>query len=308
MNGRLYPVDRLLAGFNVVMAAVWLSGMDRWGYAQVLAVVHVAAAALPLLIRRAKMLSGPGRLLRTLYSMVWLMAFWTEVDFVRRLLHDRAHDALIIGLEDSLLGVHPHEVWMPHMHDLWISEILHFAYFAYYLVLTAPVLWLLVRGRQEALMDTLFRLMATLTVCFLFYLLMPVDGPRHTGPVFDGPNARGPFFRLVDIVAIEHGESLGAAFPSSHVAAAVTMAWVARLHLPRWAFRALVLEAVGVFLATFYTQQHYAIDALAGVLLAFILQGVLVPLALASARERDARIPGLPPLPPMLALPRGDRS
>lgn len=303
VSGRVYPVDRLLAVFNVIMAAVWLNGVDRWGYGQVLAVVHMVAAGLPLLLRRASTLSGPGRVLRQLYPMVWLMAFWTEVDFVRRLLHDRAYDALIIRLEDSLFGIHLHEVWMPRMHDLWISEILHMAYFAYYFVLAVPVVWLLLRGRQEALMDTLFRLMATLTVCFLFYLLMPVDGPRHTGAVFDGPNARGLFARLVDLVAVEHGESLGAAFPSSHVAASVTVAWVARHHLPRWAFRVLALEAVGVFLATFYTQQHYAIDALAGVLLALVLQGLLVPLALASARARDPRIPGLPPLPPGLVVP-----
>lgn len=297
VNGRLYPVDRLLAAFNLAMATVWLSGAHRWSYAPVLVAAHVLAAGLPLLLRRGPQLSGPVRLLRQLYPMLWLMAFWTEVDFTRRQLHDGAGDALVLALEDSILGVHLHEVWMPRMHELWFSELLHFAYFAYYLVLTVPVLWLLWRGRQDDLMDTLFRLMATLGACFLCFALFPVDGPQHTSAVFQGPNSRGLFSRLVDVVAVEHGESLGAAFPSSHVAAAVTMAWVARLHFPRPVFYLLTVEAVGVFLATFYTQQHYAIDAVAGVLLAVAIQGLLVPVSLAVARRRDARIPGRPPLP-----------
>lgn len=299
--GRAYPVDGVLAIYNLVMALIWMNGAGAWAVAPWLVVAHLAAAGLPWLLRRARSLSRPVRLLRRFYPLLWLAVFWTEVDLVRRHLHDGANDGFVIALERSLIGVHLHEVWMPRMHDLWLSEALHFSYFAYYVALAVPILWLARRRRPEDLFTALFRMMTVFVACFILFGLFPVDGPRHTGIAFDGPNAAGFFARLVDVVAREHGEALGAAFPSSHVAGAVTMAWIARLHLPRWAFRVLAVEAIGVFLATFYTQQHYAIDAVAGLLLAVAIQGLVVPAVLARSAQRRSRPLGLPPL--LVAVP-----
>lgn len=301
---RTYPVDWLLAAYNLVMALVWLLGAPGWTHGPALVTAHLAAAALPLLVARA---GPPGPLLarvRALYPLAWLLAFWIEVDLVRRRLHHGAHDAFVLALEDGILGLHPHALWMPRMHDLWLSEILHFSYFAYYAALVIPILWLAARGTEARLMDAQLRMMAVFALCFLSFAAFPVDGPQHTAPLFQGPNAAGPFARLTGLVARGNAEALGAAFPSSHVAGAVTMAWIARLHLPRWAFLLLAAEAVGVFLSTFYTQQHYAIDSLAGVAVAVATQALLVP-ALLGARARWAaasRAPRRPSLP-VPALP-----
>ena len=292
LSRKTYPVDLVLAGFNLAMAGVWAAGLGRWGYAPVLVGVHLAGAGLPWLIRRAGTLSTPVGHLRRIYPMIWLAAFWTEVDLVRRQLHAGSFDGVIIQLERALLGFHPHEHWLPAMDSLWLSEILYFSYFAYYLSIILPVLWIWLRGRDAELMDTLLRMMAVYTLCFFLFALMPVDGPRHTGMVFDGAASQGPFARLVQLVAVEHGESLGAAFPSSHVAGAVTMAWVGWLYLPRWAFGLLAVEALGVFLSTFYTQAHYAIDSVAGLILALVVQLLLIPVTL---RYRAARAATPPP-------------
>lgn len=280
LSRKIYPVDVVLAGFNLLMAGVWVRGLAEWEYAPVLAAAHVVAAGLPWLFRKADTLSAPVGQLRRIYPMIWLAAFWTEVDLVRRNLHEGSFDAVIIALEESLLGFHPHELWLPQVSSLWLSELLYFSYFMYYLSIILPVAWLWLRGRDPELMDTLLRMMAVYTLCFLLFALMPVDGPRHTGMIFEGPAAQGPFAELVQIVAVEHGESLGAAFPSSHVAGAVTMAWVGWLYLPRWAFWLLAVEAMGVFLSTFYTQAHYAIDSVAGLLLAMVVQVGLLPVTL----------------------------
>ena len=303
-----YPVDTLLSAFNLVMAGIWLTGAAAWEYAPVLGAAHAVAAALPWLLRRMEKPSPPVWVLRRLYPMLWLLAFWIEVDLVRRQLGDTAYDAWVVALEDAVLGIHLHEIWMPNMHALWFSELMYAAYFGYYLTLVLPVLWLLARRSDGVLMDALFRMMATFTVCFLLYALWPVDGPRHVGPFFDAPDAQGLFYSLVDFVAVKNGTSLGAAFPSSHVAGAVTVAWVARLYMPRWAFWVLSLEAAGVFLSTFYTQQHYAIDAVAGVMVAVVIQGLAIPMA----RRRLSRVafdaPGIPPLPRLVryATPEED--
>lgn len=296
LSRKTYPVDLVLAGFNLAMAGVWAAGIGRWGYAPVLVGVHLIGTGLPWLIRKAGPLSTPVGHLRRIYPMIWLSAFWTEVDLVRRQLHEGSFDAVIIEVEQALLGFHPHELWLPRMDSLWLSELLYFAYFAYYLSIILPVVWLWLRGRDAELMDTLLRMMAVYTVCFFLFALMPVDGPRHTGMVFDGAAAQGPFAQLVQLVAVEHGESLGAAFPSSHVAGAVTMAWVGWLYLPRWAFYLLAVEALGVFLSTFYTQAHYAIDSVAGLVLAVGVQLLLIPVTLRFRAMRTAPAAPDPPL------------
>jgi membrane-associated phospholipid phosphatase len=287
LSRRVYPVDITLAVFNLLMAAVWVAGLGRWRYVPMLAAVHVVAAGLPWLLSRAPTLSTPVAHLRRVYPLLWLAAFWTEVDLVRRQLHDGSFDAVIIAAEQAIIGVHLHELWMPRMNSLWFSELLHFSYFAYYLSIVLPVAWLWFRRRDEDLMNSLFRMMAVYTICFFLFAIMPVDGPRHTGMIFEGARAEGFFARLVQLVAVEHGESLGAAFPSSHVAAAVTIAWVGWLYFPRPVFVLLVIEAIGVFLSTFYTQAHYAIDSVAGLVLALVVQAALVPFALRLAGWQD---------------------
>ncbi|MEJ2215179.1 MAG: phosphatase PAP2 family protein [Gemmatimonadota bacterium] len=300
MNNQLYPVDRLLSGYNLAMAGIWSMAWSIWSWAPVLVAAHAAAACLPALLRRTTEHSRPFRPFRQLYPMFWMPAFWAEVDFVRRCLHSGGHDAFVLKLEAALLHVHPHMLWMPHMHQIWLSEILYGSYLVYLLALVVPVLWLTVRARTDDLMTALFRMMAVFGFCFLFFAVFPVDGPQHTGAVFEGPNQHAFLARLVTLVARGNGESLGAAFPSSHVAGAVTVAWIARSYLPRWAFYVLAAEATGVFLSTFYTQQHYAIDAIFGAALALAVQRFAVPALLSALQERPEGVPGIPALPPPL--------
>jgi len=53
----------------------------------------------------------------------------------------------------------------------------------------------------------------------------------------------------------------------------------------------LTVQAAGVLLATVYTQNHYAVDALAGLVWALGLQLGLVPTL---TREADGPVPPLP--------------
>jgi membrane-associated phospholipid phosphatase len=61
------------------------------------------------------------------------------------------------------------------------------------------------------------------------------------------------------------------------VAASTTMAYLGIRWLSKPAATLLVLAAVGVALSTFYTQHHFAIDSLAGIVLALWLQLRVAP-------------------------------
>lgn len=278
-------VDRLLAAYNVALAGVWLAWAGRAPGAVALAAAHIAGALLPWLLLRTSRLPRPAALLRDFYPLVWLAAFWSEVDIIRRTMHVAARDGAIRSLDLAIFGVHLHEIALPALP--WISEPLHFVYFAYYATIVVPIVVLYYQGRRMEQLEALFRLLATYTACFIVYIVFPVDGPAHAGTAYRGPAETGLFFGLVHLVN-GAGSSLGAAFPSSHVAGAVTIAFIGRSWFSRKVATLLTVQAAGVLLATFYTQYHYAADSVAGLVLALVLQGLVVPRVLRAGVDRAA--------------------
>jgi membrane-associated phospholipid phosphatase len=291
------PVDRLLAVFNAFMAVAWASAMGRSGAAPWMCAAHAAAAGLPWLIARAGGMGPVVAAIRHTYPLLWLPAFWLEIDPLRRALHDVAHDDLVRALDAGLTGAPLHAIWMPAMPFAWLSEPLHFAYFIYYFTIIAPLAVLVLRHRSHA-GEAVFRIMLTYVVCFASYALFPVDGPHHLESMYRGPTADGFWYGIVHGIN-DAGGSLGAAFPSSHAAGAVTIACIGALYFRRWVAVALGIQAAAVVLATFYTQYHYAIDAFAGAALALALQVLVAPVLLRpSATAERMHVPRLP-VPPL---------
>lgn len=277
VSAPIRPADRLLAGYNVALAAVWAALVGGASYAPWICAAHAAAATLPWLLERAGNTASPAlRGLREVYPLLLLLGFWSELGLVRELLHAAAHDEIIRAADVALFGVHVHEVWMPAMPAVWFSEVMHLVYFVYDpLILVLPIAAGL-RGRRAAQRDMTFRLLVTYLGCYVLYLAFPVDGPSNTMTRYAGDLTGGFYYRLVQGV-IGVGDSLGTAFPSSHVAGATTIAVFAwRWYRPA-AAALLTVEAAGVFVATVYTQNHYAIDAVAG-----LATDPLIPLLLHS--------------------------
>lgn len=294
--------DRLLALYNAWLAVVWMGLLSRASYAQWILAAHAAAAALPWAWSRAREpRSAAGRALRELYPLLWLGAFWSELHFLRVLRHATAHDAPIAALDRALFGTHLHEIWMPAMPQVALSELMHLLYFGYYPLIALPPLALALAGRWGALRDTTLRLMVAYLGCYLAYIAFPVDGPHWGDGLYAGPHTQGLVYGWVR-AAQDAGDSMGTAFPSSHVVGAVTIAVIGWRSFSRGVAILFTAEAVGVALATVYTQNHFAIDAAAGIVVAIALQWAAVPAlerALGGARV-SALVPVLPrpPLQP----------
>jgi len=94
-------------------------------------------------------------------------------------------------------------------------------------------------------------------ISFVFFLVFPVEGPRPD------QLAASPFYRLL----IAYDRNLNA-FPSLHAALAVyTFLFGARILPRRWLAPMVVWLAL-ILYSTVATKQHYAVDVVAGVLLA----------------------------------------
>src|SRR2546422_5270052 len=146
------------------------------------------------------------------------------------------------------------------MPSVWLSEIMEGIYFAYYPVVLGPPLVAALTGRRDALRDMTLRLLVTYIGCYVVYLAFPVDGPAYTAARHSGAVTEGLLYRLNHL--LHHaGDSRGTAFPSSHVAGVIAIAWSARRWFARPVAWLFTIEAVGVVFATVYTQNHYAVDA-----------------------------------------------
>ena len=132
----------------------------------------------------------------------------------------RYHDALVQRWELALFGAQPSHTLAGAMPVLGVSELLHLRVSRVLPGDLRPAAAaFFVREKRRALAETVLALTITYTVCWVIFVLFPVEGPRYVwGAPPDVPD--GPMRRLtVHILAA--GSARGAAFPSSHMAVMV---------------------------------------------------------------------------------------
>jgi membrane-associated phospholipid phosphatase len=196
--------------------------------------------------------------------------------------HHELFDAVVIRWERALFG-DPALRWAAAYPSPVLSELLHLAYASYYLIIFSVPALLFLSARRAEYREAVFVLMLTFVTCFLIYIVFPVAGPRYL-PV-DNAVPDGPVRRAV-VWLLEARSSKGTAFPSSHVAVAVTQSLLAvRYFGARGAIVAVLSVALG--LGAVYGGFHYLVDVIAGALLGI----AVTALGLAAARRLDQRPP-----------------
>jgi membrane-associated phospholipid phosphatase len=264
---RFTAVDRVtLLYVAIATAAVLLfTADDQTGWKWLL-VAHGLLFALVVLAPLARV-SGPvGRFLGDWYPMLLLGGLYAEVG-VLNVDVGYQHDPVIQRLELWVFGSQVSYRWIREWPNPVFSWIMHTCYIAYYAILCASPLGLWLSGRKDAARRTIFAVMVTFYLCYVVFLFFPVAGPRyafdlaHNAATATWPARAAQW--LLDL-----GDSWGAAFPSSHVAAAVVAA-ICALRYWRPLGLALVPFTIGLVLSVVYGQFHYAVDAVAGLIVAF---------------------------------------
>ena len=276
---RLRPVEWLLVSYLAVVTVVALARAAANPGCWWLVVSHALAALLVWLVTRPGL--GPvGRTIREIYPLVLLLALYSELD-VLNASGIRVHDALIERWELALFGFEPSRDWWQGAPSRFWSTLLHGAYLSYYLILSVPAVWLVARGNHAAVRRFVLSVMLAFIACYLCFLFYPVAGPyytypRPTGAIVDNITARMVYATLA------RGSSYGAAFPSSHVAAALA-ATIATWAASRRLGAVLALATALLTVSVVYCQMHYAVDAVAG-----LAVGALAAAAGASAGAGQA--------------------
>ncbi|HET7041005.1 MAG TPA: phosphatase PAP2 family protein [Gemmatimonadales bacterium] len=281
-TGRLLLVDKIIIGYAAIATAAALSMLHVTSRNGMIALGHALMIPLPFLVRRPG-LGRVGRLLGDIYPILLIAPLYLALDVLHGPGLPVVNDALVQSWDKAVFGVMWSEEWWRRYPSAFWSTLLHGAYWGYYLIVPAPVAYFLARGDHRALRRVILLEMGTFLFCYLWFVFFPVAGPyymfpRPTGVMLDNPMAHLVYATLKD------GGSFGAAFPSSHVAAATSAvigAWLGDRRLGAF----LTLPAILLAIGTVYCHMHYAIDASTG-----LLVGIAVPLVLLRVASSEFRV------------------
>lgn len=261
------PVDRwTLAYASVAVVAVVVRAPSR--HAGVIFLAHALLAGLALLAPRARAGGRLGLFLGEFYPLIVTVALYGAIGLLNAAV-GVSHDARVQAWEETLFGGQPSRDWIRAQPSPWVSWLLHLGYLSYYFIVAGASLAPWVAGRREEARRTVLSIMTAFYVCYAVFLFFPVAGPRYAFPLARNPATATPPAVFAQRL-LERGAAWGTAFPSSHVAAAL-VAGVSAWRASRPLGAVLVPAALLLTLGTVYGQFHYAVDAVAGAIVAGVV-------------------------------------
>ena len=183
-----------------------------------------------------------------------LFPFWLEPHLI-------SWDLMIFGTQPT--------VWVQQFYQPWLTEVMAFSYWSYYILFPISGVILYVRKDKSLFFSFVFRLSFTLLTCYFLYLFLGARGPHET---LANLHLEREYVFIFDkfVKSIQNAASIsGAAFPSSHVAAV----WIVLIYLYRfkkWLGLTLLPLILTLTVSVVYLQYHYAVDPIAGILIVCI--------------------------------------
>ena len=258
----LRAVDLILAAYLIVVSVVAAARLPGNPGGWWLLLAHALFAVLLFLITRPGL--GPvGKTLREIYPLLLLPALYSELDVLNSG-SGPLYDALVQRWELLVFGGQISREWWQSAPSRFWSTTFHAAYLSYYLIISAPALYFAWRGDLQAVRRFVLVVIATFVPCYLAFIFFPVAGPYYQFATPDRWFISNLPARLT-YEALATGSSYGAAFPSSHVAAAVA-ATLAAARSSRRLGMVLLIPTMLMTVGVVYCQMHYGVDALAGLM------------------------------------------
>lgn len=255
-----------------VLICIFHKNLARW-YIYLFSRVVVISGIFSLAFIPDSFLPLTLQILREWYPITTILLFYWEVAPLTQMIFQGYLDDKIMEWEDWLFRGQPSTYLSARFPSRVLSELLHLCYFSYYVIAVALAAMLYFQGRHEAFHQVVFAEVLTFNICLIWYIFMPVAGPRYKYEKIKGPLAEGFIHKFAHVV-LSRASSKGTAFPSSHCALAVIVVLCAAYH-DLIAFAVLCPLGTGLVVGTVYGRFHYAIDAVVGTALAVVVFGLV---------------------------------
>lgn len=200
--------------------------------------------------------------IRNFYPVLMICFFYSETDYYNNILWNN-FDPLLVKLENIVFGSQLSMQFSQTMHYRWFSELMHFGYFSYYImILGIPLLYYFKRPPQFE--KTMFIIILSFCLYYLIFIIFPSIGPQFFFPLEERTVPEGYLFQKIMHFILETAETETGAFPSSHVGLAIIFIILTTKHFKKvlWV---LIPVTILLLLSTVYIKAHYTIDIIAGI-------------------------------------------
>jgi membrane-associated phospholipid phosphatase len=226
------------------------------------------ASGIVVLVAKQDRLASAGHFIRDFYPLILFGFFYSETDSLNNLLFPD-FDPFIATVEEYLFGGQPSLQFSVSFPQPWLAELMHFAYFSYYLIVLGVCLYIW-RFNNRFFPKTVFVVSVSFYIYYLIFIAFPVAGPQFYFLPPDNSIPEGCLFGKLMHVIHQLGERPTAAFPSSHVGVALILCYLSARYA-RPLFKFVLLLFVLLCFSTVYLKAHYLIDVIAGFLSAPVL-------------------------------------
>jgi membrane-associated phospholipid phosphatase len=203
--------------------------------------------------------------LRSYYPILFYLYFFESVSATNLVFFHDWLDPFFLNIDKAIWGYLPSMQWGRIYDNLWISEIMHGAYFCYYLMIFGLPIYFYIRHRK-ALDELIFVLSFVFYCCYFIYSWLPVIGGRYYPEAMQWTQelTGGVFTHIMAYIYIK-SPHLGGAFPSSHVAIALVLSLMALRYQKVLGWVLLSITFL-LSIATVYCHYHWFIDAVFGII------------------------------------------
>jgi membrane-associated phospholipid phosphatase len=228
----------------------------------------VCLLVIAALARRIDRLPAALQILVDFYPAALLPILFNTLEPLIEASRGDARDRILIAADRAIFGVDV-TVWLQRLAHPWLSDLMFVFYATYYFIALTlgAILW--ARNRATA-RRFIFTLMVVYYVSYAGYFTIPAHGPRSAqSSEYTVSLTTTPVSNAISETIDSLEKTKFDVFPSGHTMVAVAVLLVAWRQARR-AFWLLLPVASGLVISTVYCRYHYAVDVIAGTLLAFV--------------------------------------
>jgi len=198
---------------------------------------------------------------------IFLFTFmYEETGGLIHLIYHGWFDPLLIRIDQTIFGVNL-GLWVEKFDHPILNEIFRIGYGSYNFIIIngAAILYFRVERRQYVQMLSAITLIFCLS--YLMFILIQAQSPRFFHAHLFHTKMMEILFSWLQQEIMDIGSFRGGAFPSSHIAMAVIV-WLSLYKKHLRSFWIMMPFVVLLVLGTVYARYHYAVDGMAGIIMA----------------------------------------
>lgn len=261
---RIKPFDRVVILFCLLTGIYILFGYRQLQNIYIHILIRIIFLLIIFLLIKAD--NSNNKILqffRNFYPLLLLAFFYSETDYYNNLIFEN-FDPILVKIENLLFGTQLSLQFSNLIPNQWFSELMHFGYFSYYLIIFGIPLLFYLKARNE-FEKTMFILVLSFCLYYLTFIVFPSIGPQFYFPIEQKAVPDGYVFERIMNIIIAVAETKTGAFPSSHVGMVIIFLIIIAQHFKKHLYALIPLTTI-LILSTVYIKAHYAIDIIAGII------------------------------------------